>query len=604
MGGWVLALLAACFVAVSCSGGSGSPNAGSNTNWLRTCEASEECGAGLECVCGVCTIACASDQECLGRDEAAMCVATDDASLADACTTADLDRARRICVLACERDADCAGAGEARTCEAGRCVGGPAEPIDLVGGEGGTSGEGGAGGDAGGAGSGGNGGGGGSSGGGGSGGAGGTGAVADGCAVTVDGPGASCAGTSCPVTLSAYVDCEAGVFDLRAVAASREKGYMSFYHQAAATPRGYAMFAAMDAGGGSEVEQLADEVWRAADVAVDAAGDPVVYAVTDTDIARYGGGIGSWMRATVPGGAAAPHWLDAAIGTNEDEYVLHGYDGVPLVLASDDGSGWTEREIAGPRDGIASLGLGSWDAFALALANDGTPHAAYWERGASEGTLDHVAGSAAPETLTTRVLSDHGSPLRLIVPANGNGAVVGLVESQEIHILVPDGSGGYATLPLPSTLVSVKPTGCMEKTEGDVCPADATYTETSDGVQGTGYALARTEDGRIWLAYAERHVECDYMRIDELTESGPQCVSRVVDDRSKTEIVIAEVVSGAAAAITERFRGPIDNADATELAADASGMHLHVAAALFRSTVIGDSDRGGVRYLAIDTTGL
>lgn len=432
-------------------------------------------------------------------------------------------------------------------------------------------------------------------------GAGGTGGTTGGCAVALEDAGDACTGMTCPVTLNALVDCEAGATDLRAAAASTDRGYVWFYQQAPATSRGYAMLASIDGGGGSAVEQLADEIWRQADVAAGPAGDPVVFGVTDTGIARFAGGMGNWTRTTVAGDAGAPHWLDAAIDAGGAEYVLHAYDGVPLLLASNTGGGWTEQEIAGPRAGIASLGLGSWDAFALGLAANGTPHVVYWERGATEGSLEHVAGSAEPATLGTRVLSAHASALRILAPDSESGPIVGLVENQEIQLLVPDGAGGHTPVALPSPLVSVRPTGCMQKLGSGPCPAEATYTETSDGIQGSGYALARTADGIAWLAYAERHVECDYMRTEELSESGPQCISRITDDRSGTEIVIAELRTGASAAIIERFRGPIDGADATELAADASGSHLHVAAVLYRSTVIGASDRGAVRYLVIDT---
>ena len=37
------------------------PGAGSNTNWLRSCETDAECGADLRCRCGVCSRACDDD---------------------------------------------------------------------------------------------------------------------------------------------------------------------------------------------------------------------------------------------------------------------------------------------------------------------------------------------------------------------------------------------------------------------------------------------------------------------------------------------------------------------------------------------------------------
>jgi hypothetical protein len=47
-----------------------------NTNWLRSCERSSECGSDLSCVCGVCTKSCDQDDECAGLGHDAVCDAT------------------------------------------------------------------------------------------------------------------------------------------------------------------------------------------------------------------------------------------------------------------------------------------------------------------------------------------------------------------------------------------------------------------------------------------------------------------------------------------------------------------------------------------------
>ena len=39
------------------------PQGDSHTNWLRTCEADRDC-AGLQCLCGVCTAPCSTDDAC------------------------------------------------------------------------------------------------------------------------------------------------------------------------------------------------------------------------------------------------------------------------------------------------------------------------------------------------------------------------------------------------------------------------------------------------------------------------------------------------------------------------------------------------------------
>ena len=39
------------------------PQVGSQTNWLRACDSTSECGE-LTCVCGTCTLACDSTDDC------------------------------------------------------------------------------------------------------------------------------------------------------------------------------------------------------------------------------------------------------------------------------------------------------------------------------------------------------------------------------------------------------------------------------------------------------------------------------------------------------------------------------------------------------------
>src|SRR5690606_37179764 len=53
---WNVILLGVALVLGACS--PSGPQVGSQTNWLRACDSTDECG-GLECICGVCTLPCA-----------------------------------------------------------------------------------------------------------------------------------------------------------------------------------------------------------------------------------------------------------------------------------------------------------------------------------------------------------------------------------------------------------------------------------------------------------------------------------------------------------------------------------------------------------------
>jgi hypothetical protein len=80
----------------------------SETHFLARCEGG--CGAGLDCICGVCTQACTEARSCVQLSSQASCVEPEGESCG----------AERTCDLECERDADCAALGD-RTCAAGRC---------------------------------------------------------------------------------------------------------------------------------------------------------------------------------------------------------------------------------------------------------------------------------------------------------------------------------------------------------------------------------------------------------------------------------------------------------------------------------------------------
>jgi hypothetical protein len=108
-----LSVCALALVAL-CACGESHPQNNSNTNWLRECNAAADCNGDEQCACGVCTIACTSDDTCqTERAPDAAC-----ASLAElACSGSDIGA---VCTASCSRDSEC-GDG-ALSCVEGSCV--------------------------------------------------------------------------------------------------------------------------------------------------------------------------------------------------------------------------------------------------------------------------------------------------------------------------------------------------------------------------------------------------------------------------------------------------------------------------------------------------
>lgn len=77
---WVLAVLV---LAGACQDESG-PSAGTETNWLGACERDAECGVG-QCLCGICSLACNANADCLPEDPQAVCAAADSTAVKGVC---------------------------------------------------------------------------------------------------------------------------------------------------------------------------------------------------------------------------------------------------------------------------------------------------------------------------------------------------------------------------------------------------------------------------------------------------------------------------------------------------------------------------------------
>jgi hypothetical protein len=92
---------------------------GSQTDVLRSC--SIECEAGLDCVCGVCTLPCDLDFECGELAAGAVCSSGEAAACPGAAPS---------CTVECNVDADCSGIAADMACVSGHCQG-PALPASV-----------------------------------------------------------------------------------------------------------------------------------------------------------------------------------------------------------------------------------------------------------------------------------------------------------------------------------------------------------------------------------------------------------------------------------------------------------------------------------------
>ena len=108
--------LVAILLCFGCRGGNGDPQTDSETHFLARCETG--CGEGLTCLCGVCTRACSSSDECSPLASGAQCVAVADRPAEAACADAP---GPAFCDLPCSGTPSCAGLGPPNRCQSGYC---------------------------------------------------------------------------------------------------------------------------------------------------------------------------------------------------------------------------------------------------------------------------------------------------------------------------------------------------------------------------------------------------------------------------------------------------------------------------------------------------
>jgi len=105
-----------CATLLGCQPSPETPQAGSESHFLATCNAS--CADGFDCLCGVCTKACSDSASCSAIYPAATCV--DVASRPETSRCEDTS-VPAFCDVACAADTDCSGLGGGFACSGGFC---------------------------------------------------------------------------------------------------------------------------------------------------------------------------------------------------------------------------------------------------------------------------------------------------------------------------------------------------------------------------------------------------------------------------------------------------------------------------------------------------
>ena len=112
------ALVALLLGPIACDGPRGGVPVGSNTNWLKACDETADCGADGACVCNTCSLECRADADC-SRVPHARCAAVAETAVRSQCASAQPSPAYGMCLAGCEPG----GCGSRGACVGGACVG-------------------------------------------------------------------------------------------------------------------------------------------------------------------------------------------------------------------------------------------------------------------------------------------------------------------------------------------------------------------------------------------------------------------------------------------------------------------------------------------------
>jgi hypothetical protein len=94
------------------------PSVGTNSNWLRACSTSAECGDLPACECGACTARCANDGECGAIEDARCALGEVDPAAWAECESRTPQLASGLCLPRC----DPGSCGDGQACVSSACV--------------------------------------------------------------------------------------------------------------------------------------------------------------------------------------------------------------------------------------------------------------------------------------------------------------------------------------------------------------------------------------------------------------------------------------------------------------------------------------------------
>lgn len=129
----ISALVVALIVAGACQDQSRA-GAGTETNWLETCERDAQCGVGT-CVCGVCSLACTTNADCSPEGALAVCATADSSAAKAVCGDSPTVA---MCLPSCDAGQLCA---TGQQCVGSACVPLTSAASSSAGGESGSGGE-------------------------------------------------------------------------------------------------------------------------------------------------------------------------------------------------------------------------------------------------------------------------------------------------------------------------------------------------------------------------------------------------------------------------------------------------------------------------------
>lgn len=93
----------------------------SETHWLTECDGPGDCTGSFNCICGVCTLECVSDEGCTGVGQPSSC--GEYALIANTqCANYSTPESNGICLPSCLTGEDCLSFGTDYGCEGGLCV--------------------------------------------------------------------------------------------------------------------------------------------------------------------------------------------------------------------------------------------------------------------------------------------------------------------------------------------------------------------------------------------------------------------------------------------------------------------------------------------------